>query len=34
MTDSATQAQGIHFSKPVSAGEAGELLRKGSIGTV
>jgi diguanylate cyclase (GGDEF)-like protein/PAS domain S-box-containing protein len=32
-TDSATQGQGFHFSKAVSAGEAGELLRRGSIGT-
>jgi diguanylate cyclase (GGDEF)-like protein/PAS domain S-box-containing protein len=31
-TDSATQAQGFHFSKAVSAEKAGELLRKGSLG--
>ena len=30
-TDSATQAQGFHFSKAVSAEKAGELLRKGWI---
>ena len=27
-----TQAQGFHFSAPVGAGEAGELLRVGTIG--
>jgi len=32
-TDSATQAQGFHFSKAVNAKKAGELLRTGSIGT-
>jgi len=32
-TNSATQAQGFHFSKAVSAQEAGELLRKGCIET-
>jgi EAL domain-containing protein (putative c-di-GMP-specific phosphodiesterase class I) len=30
-TDSATQAQGFHFSKAVGATEAGELLRRGRI---
>jgi diguanylate cyclase (GGDEF)-like protein/PAS domain S-box-containing protein len=33
LTDSATQAQGFHFSKAVGAEEAGELLRRGCIGT-
>ena len=33
-TDSATQAQGFHFSKPVSADRAGEFLRQGRIATV
>jgi diguanylate cyclase (GGDEF)-like protein/PAS domain S-box-containing protein len=32
-TDSATQGQGFHFSKAVSAGEASELLRRGCIET-
>jgi diguanylate cyclase (GGDEF)-like protein/PAS domain S-box-containing protein len=32
-TDSVAQAQGFHFSKPVSADQAGELLRHGSIET-
>ena len=34
LTDSATQGQGFHFSKAVSAGEASELLRRGCIETV
>ena len=34
LTDSATQGQGFHFSKAVSAGEASELLRRGRIETV
>ena len=33
-TDSATQGQGFHFSKAVSAAEASELLRRGCIETV
>jgi diguanylate cyclase (GGDEF)-like protein/PAS domain S-box-containing protein len=32
-TYAAAQAQGFHFSKPVNAEMAAELLRKGSIGT-
>ena len=32
-TDSATQGQGFHFSKAVSAAEASELLRRGCIET-
>jgi diguanylate cyclase (GGDEF)-like protein/PAS domain S-box-containing protein len=31
-TDCATHAQGFHFSKPVSAEKAGELLRLGTVG--
>ena len=34
LTDSATQGQGFHFSKAVSAAEASELLRRGCIETV
>ena len=34
LTDSATQAQGFHFSKAESAGEASELLGRGCIETV
>jgi EAL domain-containing protein (putative c-di-GMP-specific phosphodiesterase class I) len=30
-TDPMTQAQGFHFSKPVAADRAGELLRQGRI---
>jgi diguanylate cyclase (GGDEF)-like protein/PAS domain S-box-containing protein len=33
-TDTATQAQGFHFSKPVGADRAGEFLRRGRIATV
>jgi diguanylate cyclase (GGDEF)-like protein len=32
-TDPMTQAQGFHFSKPVAADRAGELLRQGRIAT-
>ena len=32
--ESTTQAQGFHFSKPVGAGRAGDLLRQGRIATV
>jgi predicted signal transduction protein with EAL and GGDEF domain len=31
LTDITTQAQGFHFSKPVGAKRASELLRKGSV---
>jgi diguanylate cyclase (GGDEF)-like protein/PAS domain S-box-containing protein len=33
-TDTATQAQGFHFSKPVDADRAGDLLRQGRIASV
>ena len=32
LTDTTTQAQGFHFSKPVGAECAGALLREGHIG--
>ena len=32
--DTMTQAQGFHFSKPVGAGRAGDLLRRGHIANV
>jgi hypothetical protein len=33
-TDTATQAQGFHFSKAVGADRAGEFLRQGRIAAV